>query len=131
MIRIVCQNPCFSNTWCTVSSIFVAPENTSFTSWASASVSLHGLVKITASHIFGLDSQFGPFSQISSWILLCTHVTPLQIGRGINLCNSTGHKLIVAPLTSDPMQDYCTVCPFIHGPRYISFQNAPTRLAGM
>ena len=54
--------------------------------------------------------------------LLCSRVPPLHIGRGINLSkNSIGHKLFVAPLTSDPMQNYSTVCPSIHRPHYMSF----------
>ena len=65
VIHIVCQNPCFSKTRCRVSSISVAPANTSFTSLASASVSLLGLVCTTAGHISRSVSQLGPFSQIS------------------------------------------------------------------
>ena len=54
--------------------------------------------------------------------LLCSRVPPLHIGRGFNLSkNSIGHKLFVAPLTSDPMQNYFTVCPSIHRPHYMSF----------
>ena len=56
--------------------------------------------------------------------LLCFRIPPLHIGRGINLSkNSIGHKLFVAALTSDPMQNYSTVCPSIHRPHYISFQS--------
>ena len=119
MIQTVCQNPCFSKTWCRVSFISVAPGNPSLTSLVFASVSLLGLVCITAGHFSGLDSQFGAFSQISRRSLdrvpvLCSCRPPLNVGRGINLSNSIGHKLFVAPFLSDPIHDYCTVCPSIH-----------------
>ena len=119
VIRIVCQNPCFSRIWCWVSFISVAPANTPFTSLASASVSLFGLVYITAGHFSGLDSQFDALCQISRCSLdrvplLCSCIPPLNIGRGINLSDSIGHKLFLAPFLSDPIQDYCTFCPSIH-----------------
>ena len=114
MIRTVCQNPCFSKTWCRVAFISVAPGNPSLTSLVFASVSLLGLVCITAGHFSGLDGQFGAFSQISRRSLdrvpvLCSSRPPLNIGRGINLSNSFGHKLFVVPFLSNPIQDYCTM----------------------
>ena len=119
VIRRVCENPCFSKTWCWVSFISVASANTSFTSLASASVSLFGLVCTTAGHFSCLDSQFDAFSQISSCSfdrvpLLCSRIPALNIGRCINVSDSIGHKLFVAAFLSDPIQDYCTVCPSIH-----------------
>ena len=119
MICIVCQNPRFSKTWCRGSSISVARANTPFSSLASASLSYLGLVCTTAGHISGLDSQFGPFSQVSRCSpdrvpVLCSQIPSLHIGCGINVSNSIGHKLFVAPFLSDPIQDYCTVCPSIH-----------------
>ena len=119
MIRTVCQNPCFSKTWCRVAFISVAPGNPSLTSLVFASVSLLGLVCITAGHFSGLDGQFGAFSQISRRSLahvpvLWSSRPPLNIGRGINLSNSFGHKLFVAPFLSNPIQDYCTMCPSKH-----------------
>ena len=119
LIRIVCQNQCFSKTWCLVSFICLAPPNTSFTSLASASVALLGLVCTTSGHFPGLDSQFGAFSQTSRRSLdkvplLCSRMSPLNIGRGINLSDSIGHKLFVAPFLSGPIQYFCTVCPSIH-----------------
>ena len=82
MIRTVCQNPCFSKTWCRVAFISVAPGNPSLTSLVFASVSLLGLVCITAGHFSGLDGQFGAFSQISRRSLdrvpvLCSSRPPL------------------------------------------------------
>ena len=43
----------------------MAPANSSFTSLAFAFISLLGLVCTTSGHISGIDSQFGPFRQIS------------------------------------------------------------------
>ena len=119
VILIVCQNPYFSRIWCWVSFISVAPANTPFTSLASASFSLLGLVYTTAGHVSGLDSQFDALCQISRWSLdgmplLCSRIPPLSIGCGINLSDSIGHKLFLAPFLSDPIQDYCTFCPSIH-----------------
>ena len=57
-----------------------------------------GLVCTTSGDISGIDSQFGPFRQISRHSLdrvplLCFRIPPLHLGRGINLSNSIGHKL--------------------------------------
>ena len=73
VIRLVFQNPFFSKTWCRVSS-------SSFTNLASASVSLLGLVFTIAGHISGLDSQFGPFSQISRRSLDRVPLLPTSAG---------------------------------------------------
>ena len=112
-----------------MSFIAVAPANSSFTSLAFAFISLLGLVCTTSGHISGIDSQFGPFRQISRHSLdrvplLCFRIPQIHLGRGINLSNSIGHKLFQAPVTSDPMQDYCTVCLSIQRPYYLSFQSA-------
>ena len=102
-----------------MSFISLAPGNPSLTGLVFASVSLLGLVCVTAGHFSGLDSQFRAFSQISRRSLdrvpvLFSRRRPLNVGRGINLSNSIGHKLFVAPFLSNPIHDYCTVCPSIH-----------------
>ena len=101
VVRIVCQNPCFSKIWCRVSSIS-GPSKPFFYYFASASVSLLDSLCPTAGDIDGLHSQFGPYDQIlrrslDRVPLLCSWIPPLHIGCGINTSNSIRQKLFEAP----------------------------------
>ena len=115
----------------------VAPMNNFFTCFASASISLLGLVCTTTVYISGCSASLvslGRFLDALQKVCPCSphqlnfgpfHTSPLHKGFGNNLCHSIGHKLFVVPLTGNPIPRHCSLCPSIHRPHYIkSFQSA-------
>ena len=115
-----------------VSSASVAPMNNFFTCFASASISLLGLVCTTTVYISGCSASvvsLGRFLDALQKVCSCSphqldfglfHTSPLHKGFGNNLCHSIGHKLFVVPLTGNPIPRHCSLCPSIHRPHYIN-----------